>query len=430
MKESWKLFWNKYVKANSRYWINLITSFASQGITALSLLLITPFLLNTLGNNDFGLYGLLVVNVLSFCLIADLGYNTGLLRRLIHEQEKSSQLVSGGIFFYILIWPLLMLILYIVFSKGYLAFIEYPARYAFLLSTILVLNLMAILFDVIIQSVNKIFLGKLIRIIKTIVEALLVYLGALFYKLNGVLVALVLVNALYIIVLALYARKENGFSLHWKYWHIQQLLQHLHYSFWYFLSALAGVMVYNAQTFLMSTLLSVTALTSYIMITRFYEVVRIGLGNFTLILFPSISILQKNNDWVGLKHRLRAITIRMFILCVLAAFFLLSVGKWLFIQWSGLTGDAVYRVYMAYTFLILLLIMEHVPVVFLTALKFNRYPTIVSLIQGLLGLGLAYLLIPRYGIIGAVYASLISLLLTSFWFSYWYLQKKLAVAHG
>jgi O-antigen/teichoic acid export membrane protein len=417
--------WLKYVIPHQRYWLNLISSFFAQGIAALSVLWLTPFLLNVLGEQSFSVYGILILNLLPFSLIFDLGYNMGLLRRLIHEPEKASSLISGGCCFFLGLLPITFGVYSALSHFGLIQNTGFTVQQSLLLSLLVVLQLGALLFDIVLQSVNKIFLGKSIRVVKTILETLAVYIGATRFGLQGVFVALVLTNFLYLVALYWFSKRERSFELHWRYCKWKDLIHHFKYSIWFFLAACSGVLVYNAQTILMGNLLDAQAVSKYVLITRFYEVVRIGMGNFTLILFPTIAILESSNSWKQLFAQFKTVALRITVLCVIAVFILLTIGKYLFVAWSGMEDQEILFTYIGYTFLILLLIIEHVPVVFLTALKMNRYPTIVSMVQGILGLMLSYWLIPIYGILGVVIASIAALTVTSLWFSFWYLFQQL-----
>jgi len=87
------------------------------------------------------------------------------------------------------------------------------------------------------------------------------------------------------------------------------------------------------------------------------------------------------------------------------------------------------QVYHYYTFLIMALVIEHISIVYLSALKLNKIPTIISIVQGFLGLLLSYWLMQSYQLIGAIWGSLIALCCTSFFFNPIYLvlhlRKKL-----
>lgn len=417
--------WHKYLLAHKRYWLNLFASFFSQGISALSVLWLTPFLLKVLGEESFSVYGILILNLLPLSLIVDFGYNIGLLRRLIHEPEKAAQLISGGFFFFIALWPIAFGIYALLAVTGVLQQAHFSINHAALLSVLVVLQLLSLLFDIVIQSVNKIFLGKAIRVVKTIVETALIYIGAKAWGLQGVFSALIISNVLYVLGLYIFSKRERAYQLSWQSCSWKEWLYHLRYSSWFFLAALSGVLVYNAQTILMGSMLSAQAISRYLLITRFYEVVRIGLGNFTLILFPGIAMMESSNNWKQILAQYKLVSLRIILMCGVSAVLLMSAGRWLFHIWSGMGDQEMTTTFLAYTILILLLIIEHVPVVFLTALKMNRYPTIVSMVQGVLGLLLSIWLVPTYGMLGVVIASIAALVSTSLWFSFWYLYQQL-----
>lgn len=408
-----------------QYWQNLYTTFLSQAISGLTILLLSPFLIQHLGEAQFGLYGLLILNIIPLSIVADLGLNTGLLRRLIHEPEKASSLISVTFFYFIAITPIAFSIYMLLFSMGWVKSPEGQVRYAALLSLILLLTLLSSMFDIVIQSVNKIYLARKIRMVKLIIEAILIFSFAYFWGLLGVFIAYILSNIIYVLLLSYYANRERPFIISTSYWQIPVLLNHVQYSTWYFIAAVAQVLVFNAQAVLLGTLMSASVLAHYILVTRFYDVAKMALSNFTMILFPSIAQLEVQQDWATIQSQLKKVTIRMMLLCVAAAIVFFTIGKWIFIQWSQLNQSTILPVFIGYGILLLLLVLEHIPIVFLTALKWNKLPSIVSVLQGVLGLILSYFFIPIFGAMGIIYAGVLALLGTSFWFSYWYLIREI-----
>lgn len=408
-----------------QYWQNLYTTFLSQAISGLTILLLSPFLIQHLGEEQFGLYGLLILNIIPLSIVADLGLNTGLLRRLIHEPEKASSLISVTFFYFIAITPIAFGIYMLLFTLGWVKSPETQLTYAALLSLILLLTLLSSMFDIVIQSVNKIYLARKIRMVKLVIEAIMIFSFAYYMGLLGVFIAYILSNIIYVLLLWYYANRERPFKISKSYWHIPVLLNHMHYSTWYFIAAVAQVLVFNAQAVLLGSLMSATVLAHYILVTRFYDVAKMALSNFTMILFPSIAQLEVKQDWVTIQSQLKKVTIRMTLLCVAAAIVFFTIGKWIFVQWSQLNQSTILPVFIGYGVLLLLLVLEHIPIVFLTALKWNKLPSIVSVLQGVLGLILSYFFIPIFGAMGIIYAGVLALLGTSFWFSYWYLIREI-----
>ena len=82
-----------------RYVSNLGATFLSQSVSAISILLLTPVLVEKLGKENFGLYGVLL-NIVVFSSIFDFGLIIGLLRRLIHNKKESLALINSLFFFF------------------------------------------------------------------------------------------------------------------------------------------------------------------------------------------------------------------------------------------------------------------------------------------------------------------------------------------
>jgi O-antigen/teichoic acid export membrane protein len=80
----------------------------SQLFSALSVLYLTPRLFSALGQEEFALYGV-ILNAIVFGGIMDLGMNIGMLRRMIHEKEKTNALFSSLFITYSIFFVMLCL---------------------------------------------------------------------------------------------------------------------------------------------------------------------------------------------------------------------------------------------------------------------------------------------------------------------------------
>lgn len=407
-----------------RYLFNLSASFLSQIVAGISILLLTPILLRSLGENSFGIYGILL-NIIALSSVFDFGLNIGLLRKLIHEKERIGYLINTVFFFYILLFLLAIPAFYFLYRFDILKSNEQYFLTAFFTALIIAQNMLAVFFDVMIQSTNKIFVGKIIRIGKTVIEFFVLYLLSSFGSLKWILLGTAGVNFLYLIVLSQYARREVKYKLSflWIKWEV--LMRHIRYSFWYFQSTISSVLVYNAQIVLIGAMVAPASVSRYFMVMRFFEMIRMGMGNFTIVLLPSLSMLQASAAWHQLKQMFVRVLRRVTLLVVFAIAAILTIGESIFIYWSKYNDAETLGLFRWYTILIGLLLIENVAVVFLAAFKFNKLPSIVGIIQGVLGLLLTWLMVPVWGIAGAVMGSVIALLCTNFLFNPIYLFLKM-----
>lgn len=417
-------FFQGILRLHTRYLSNLSFTFISQAVTALSALVLTPFLIKELGPQQFSIYGV-ILNLIIFSSIFDFGLNTGLLRKLIHNLTEKEKLISVMFFFYLFSFVLAIPFYVYLFKSGYVKLANNEIFTPLFVAVIVLQNILSVLFDVIIQSVNKIFVGKIIRIIRTIIEFILLFFICRLGSVVLLLIATASVNLFYLIALFIYSKKEVKYALSITKFSIATLRDHLYYCFWYFQSAIASVMVFNAQTILISNFVDSINVARYLLVTKFYEVIGVGIANFTMVLFPSLSNLQAKGNWVQLKKTFLNVLIRVSLLVVLVFSIVLTIGKKVFISWSNYNDALILNLFQFYSFFVAIIIIEHVPTVFLSALKLNKWPSIVATIQGIMGLVISYLLLPKYGIIGAIIASLVSFILTNCWFNPYYLIRNL-----
>ncbi len=409
---------------HKRYISNLGTTFISQGVTALSLLFLTPLLVARLGESEFSMYGVLL-NVIVIASIFDLGLNAGLCHRLIQEPERRNLLINA-VFFYS---PIVFLIgVPVFFFIFYLGWVNVSTSY-WLLATIVALavsqNMLALQFESILQSVNKIYVAKLLRMSKTIIEAVLFYLISAGGQLEFLLLATVGVNFLFLLALYLFAKKQLNFNLSWSFFSWIALGSQLKYSFWYFQSMLATVIAYNVQIVVMSHYLTSTQMAIFLMVFRFYEVLRLGMTNFTQILFPSISSLQARGEWELLFSKFKEVWLRVLIFSLLVFAALLVWGNQIFVWWSKYDSSESRLLFLSYAIYLFLLVIDHVSVIFLLGLKFNRTPSIVSTIQSFISILATVFFIKIWGLPGVVWASMLLFVSTSLIFNPVYLIRKL-----
>jgi Na+-driven multidrug efflux pump len=96
-----------------------------------------------------------------------------------------------------------------------------------------------------------------------------------------------------------------------------------------------------------------------------------------------------------------------------------------FLQWSKFNDTEIANLFIIFGLFIFVIAIDNVSSTFLSALKFNRMPTIVSIGQGIIGLTIGYFFLPVYGVAGVAMASIIALSCTSLLFNPAYLLFKI-----
>jgi O-antigen/teichoic acid export membrane protein len=410
---------------NKLYLKNLFFTYFSQGVTAISLIILTPLLTKYLGLHEFGIYGV-ILNVIAFSAIFDLGLNTGLLRKYILGQDSNETLIKN-IFSFFLLLGLFLFPVYIFVFHSVINNLSYSTLViiAILSTIVIVQNIIILFFDTLIQGLNFIYVSKLFRSIKLICEFIATI--CLLHKLNLPLLLLITttINVFYIIVLYVYTRKNNHIKLSFQPINWVLLIMHFKYSLWYFLTSLASVLVFNTQIVLINYLIGGSEAARFLIVTRFFDIIRIAMTNFTQVLTPKIIYIEVENNWNKIRKLFINVLSRISILTLLLSTCLYFFGAMIFEKWSKLSDASTLSLFKIYIVFISLIIIDNVSFIFLSALKLNKTTTIVSIFQGCLTLILTMFFITKYGIIGAIYASLLSFTLTNMLFNPIYLVRVL-----
>jgi O-antigen/teichoic acid export membrane protein len=404
--------------------MNLSTTFFSQAVSALTVLILIPILLHQLGTAEFALYGI-IINVVGFSAVFDFGLNLGLLKRLISKEDILIQLINSIFFFFIGVTLIAIGIYFFVFHQKMLHISDNILLFSLITGVIVSQNMIALFFDMLIQSANKIFLGRIIRLIKLLIELIVLLMLAHLKSLPLLFAGTIVINFLYILALQYYSKKEVSYSISLRYFNIKILIDHIKYCSWYFLNSIAIVLVFNTQVMLINQNASSESVAKYLLVTRFYDVIRIGISNFMVVLFPKIAIIQSEGNWVEIKQTFFKAFTRIFLLAFIILLLNLFVVKQFFVQWSKFNDAEIINLFVLFGLFIFIISIDNVSATFLSALKLNRAPTIVSIFQGLIGLALGYFLLPKYGITGIAVALIIALSSTSLIFNPYYLLKKI-----
>jgi O-antigen/teichoic acid export membrane protein len=412
------------ISINRRYFFNLTTTFLSQSVNALSIILITPVLVRNLGQSGFGWYGVLQ-NIIFSAAIFDFGLNIGMLRRLIHGKNEANSLVNALFFFFLSLFFLTLPVIFLLKGRSFEGNENNVFFSLCLVALVFVQNIYVLFFDTLIQTANKIYTGKLVRVIKLGIEFGLLYYCSQFGSVVLLLGISAILNLGYIYILFRLSKREVSYRISFSFFSFHKLWDHIRYSSWYFLSSVATVMVFYVQGIMIGYFLGTVVVAKYLLVSRFFDVIRVGLTNFTQVLFPKLVYIESEQKWDEIRRLFISVFTRIILLSGLSILLLLTIGETVFRYWSNGNDSELLHLYRLFAVFIGLIVIDNVSVVFLSALKFNKVPTIVSVCQGLLGLGLGYLLMKSQGIAGVATGSIIAFVCTNMIFNTVYLLRSI-----
>ncbi len=409
---------------NLLYLKNLFFTYFSQGATALSLIILTPFLNHILGFENFGMYGVLL-NVIAFSVVFDFGFNTGLLRKYILNTIDKDKLTNSLFIFYLFLLFLIIPSVYLVLS--YIVHISHSQIFtiSILLSFAIIQNILILYFETLIQSYNLIFIAKILRATKVSLELFITLIFLRTLTIPFLLSITVGTNFLILSFFYIYLYIKHNFRLKLKSFYFDIIIDHFKYSIWYFLTSLASVLVFNSQIILINYLVGSIEAAKFLIITRFFDIIRIAVTNFTQVLTPKIIYIELEGNWNKVKTLFFNVLKRIVILTFILAIVLYIFGPIVFIKWSKLYDLSTLWMFQLYILFISLIIIDNVSFIFLSSLKLNKNTTIVSLLQGSINLILTYYFVMEFGIVGAIYSSLLSFVITNMLYNPYFLLRNL-----
>ena len=182
--------------------------------------------------------------------------------------------------------------------------------------------------------------------------------------------------------------------------------------------------MFNSQLFVLDFMAGPHVVAQFVLFNRFFEIIRFAVSNFTVVLQPTIVDSELNSP-EKVKHLYKTAMLRVFLL--LSGVFLIfnQWGYAIFVWWSKNRypfDKSLFQMFLVYTILILI---DNVSALFLSALKLNKTTTVVSLVQGTLVVLAPVFFFATYGLFGVIAASCGALLLTNFIFNPVYLWKRI-----
>jgi O-antigen/teichoic acid export membrane protein len=407
------------------YLKNLFFTYFSQSVTAITLLILTPFLTYSIGINNLGIYGVLL-NIISFSVIFDFGFNAGLLRKYIFKSINYENLTNNLFIFFIgLLFFLIPIIIFILIY--FVQITKFSSLFfGLLLSIIVVQNILILFFETIIQTYNLIYISKILRSCKVVIEFILIFVFLKLINLNILLIITSLVNIFILLFFYIYLYKNYNFKISFKNFSLNLIINHFIYSIWYFFTSLATVLVFNTQIIIINFLIGSNAAAKFLIITRFFDIIRIAITNFTQVLTPQIIYVEIENNWLKIKNLFLTMIKRIITLSLFFAVLIHFYGPYFFIKWSNLNDNTTLEMFQLYIVFITLIIIDNVSFIFINALKINKETTLMSILQGIINLLLTYIFVIKFGIIGAIYASLISFIMTNMIYNPYHLLKTIS----
>ena len=383
-------------------------------------LLVTPFVVHTLGDRQYGIWTL-VATLVGYYGVLDLGLSPAISRYLARSlgaanSEECNRIFNTSIRIYLLLGSLILLLTGVIawlaplFCKnaeeaslfwkiililGINLSIEFPAKvFRGLLESNLHFALTA--------ALDLLTLG-----LRTVAVVVLLLLGCRVVALAWV----TLIAGTPSILLSVYwARKHLPFlSLDSRYWHLDTAKTLFSYSAFSFVAQLAYIIRFRVDSVVVAAFVGLVAVTHYSLADRleqyFMGIVIALLGVFTSV----FSRLEGAQDLEALKRTFLfgsklAVTIASF-----CAFGLLAWGKPFIIRWMGAPYADAYPVLVVLTIGLTFFLWQTTSISLLYGTSKHKPLALFNSIEALANLALSLVLVRRYGTLGVAVGTTIPL---------------------
>ncbi|NGX84739.1 oligosaccharide flippase family protein [Aequorivita sp. KMM 9714] len=413
-----------------------ILSYVNIGLTNVIGLMLTPFIIRSLGNSEYGLY-LLIGSIIGYISILDLGLNNAIVRYVSkYQAEKdiegeenflaTTMLIYAGISMVIIAIGLVIYFnIDFIFKDSLKADEIVKARKMFL---ILIFNLAITLpggaFTAICNAYEHFVFPRLLLILKYISRGALIFTLLLYFPyaltlvwIDTILNVVIIGISIYYVIKVLKVR----FKMH--AWRTKLIKDIFSYSIWVFILALILRLQWNAGQVILgisSDTISVAIFGVGIMLGGYYGAFA---GAINTLLLPKATRMSVNeNDEKSYNFAMQKIgRLNGFILfLVLTGFYV--YGREFIILWVGESYLSAYEIAFLIMIAMTLPLMQSFGNSILEAKKKNRFKSIISIITVTFAVFMGIYLVPEYHFQGVIYPLFIAMLLNSAIMT-WYYNK-------
>lgn len=392
-----------------------ILSYLKIGLTNIIGLILTPFIIKSLGDSEYGLYTL-IGSIVVYLSLMDFGLNNTIIRFIAKYRTKkdleSEKEFLGSIFLIYFVISFCVIIigtlandsLAVIFSESLTSEEVEKAQTMF---QILVFNIAIILpggaFTAICNAYESFVWPRLIAIIKYISRATLIFA---LLSMGGDSITLVIIdtvlNIVVILITSFYVFRHLKINVSFKSIKIELVKEIFNYTIWIFLLAITSHFLWNAGQIILGIKTNTETVAYYavgILLGGYYASFSGAISSLFLPRATQMSIESSKKDILIMMIKIGRLSL-IVLLFILTSFFLF--GKEFIYWWVGDKYDS------SYTIALIIMIVYTVPLILnfanslIEAYDKVRYKVIVYMIFFTAGLGLGYLLIPQLKEIGMI----------------------------
>ncbi|MGL5318808.1 MAG: oligosaccharide flippase family protein [Bacteroidales bacterium] len=398
--------------------VGALISYLTLFISNIIGLLYTPFMLQALGQSEFGLYSL-VGTVVGYLTILDFGFGSAIVRygsKFIANSSKDKLSDMLGMFFiiYSVIGVLALLFGSVICFNLDLFFEDsmsvFEIKQAQIMVAILVLNLAFTfplsIYTSILTIYERFAFQKMVNLVRVILNPIvLVLVLVLGYKAIAMVVVTSIFNIATLIANAIYFKRRINIPIRFKTFDYSFLKEIFQFSALAFILGILDKFYFQFSPFLLGSIIGTVAVSVFSIALQMRGYFSYFSGAISGVFLPRISALINNSkNQVDLTELFIKIgRLQFYIIALLYTGFLLF-GKGFILLWAG--ADYV-ESYYASTWLLTpfcIALIQNLYYPIAQAMNKQKKLVYIYLVISIITIILSYLLIPRYDVLGAAIA--------------------------
>lgn len=399
----------------------------------------TPFMLNTLGQVEYGLYGL-ANSIVGYLTVLDFGFGNAAIRytakfKAENNEDKLKYMYGMFLALYTLIGIITFIIGYFfsqnaqLFFKNGLSIEELSTvKILLILSSInLAISFPFGIFTSIITAYEKFIFLKVSSIVRYIINPL-VYIPVLFfgYKSIGLIVVTTILNFIFLSINLIYCFYKLKIKISFKKFDFNLLKEIFSYSVWIFVGSVVNQLWWNSGQFMLGVYSSAVSIAIFNLAMQFKSYFESFATSISSVFLPRLTSMESNksSDEEFTNYFIKVGRLQFILISLITTGFILFGKQFIYI-WAGKDYHLAYYVTLIIFIPLALVDTQTLGIAILQAKNKHKFRSIVYLCVAIACIITCIPFIKKYDVIGCALATSFALLLGNLFIMNWYYYKKI-----
>ncbi len=404
---------------------NSFSNTMSFGVTVLTTLFLTPFIIHSLGDSDYGIW-VLIGSICGFYGLLDLGISSSVVRYVskfiaIDDSDNINGTVNTCLFLYsiiavfILIFAWVLSILLPLVAKIPTGRESVTSAVLIVLGASLALSFPARVFRGVLQAVMRYDIASGVEIVITLLRALSI---VVVLESGHGLIALALVTlAATIVQLCLYSffafKKYPLLKLGIGFIEKRKVKEIFNYSIFKFIASLGDVLRFNLDSVLIGAVISVSAITPYAVAQRLIRYFMTLVSEIFTVTTPLYSSYEAKSENISIQKLLTNSTFYSALIAFFIAAMFIIYGDTFITLWIGAEySQKAYIVLVILSISFALALAQNPTIVAAYGIEKHKMLAVITVFEGVVNLILSIILAKKMGLVGVALGTAIPMVIT------------------